>query len=190
MLKDDKLAKIKAAMFNLSPVSLTPKEVQLKEQLQMCFAYWVEKFYLTDEQVREWIAREICGGDKRKATYLLGVTKSFLSNVPRATKIWTRYQSIQMLLKAYQIAVDDNDATAIERIADKLAKYADQDKDEEGIDWEALVAIPDWDFTGDVSVIGLQPIENLQAEIMRLREKYGLQLPGTYVEYEDLDGTT
>jgi len=56
--------------------------------------------------------------------------------------------------------------------ADKLGKYSRLDQDEgEKIPWHEIQP-QSFEPTGDVSVLGITPIDNLREKQLRLREKY------------------
>lgn len=169
---EDKIARIEMAMFNPDKAKkLTPKETELKLQLEKIYAFWLDHPDLTDSMVRDMIINEFAV-DLNKANRLMWYTKHLLGNVKLAKQSFHRHQVTQMLLTAYQLAQATQNITAMIQAADKLGKYHKLDKaDEEEVNFDD-VAVPDWEPTSDVSVLGLKPIDNLEEVKARLMKRY------------------
>lgn len=166
----------------------TEQELQIRKRYMNVFSYWCEKPTLSDKKIVQYLITEF-GLRKSQAYMDLYNIKVLLGNVRNAAKEWQRYKLIAMLDKAYEIAERKNNAAAMIMAADKLGKYTNLDK-------EDVVRIPydeivpqTFEPTGDVSVLGMDPIPNLRQRQRQLREKYGSNLIQE-TEYEQIDGET
>jgi len=78
-----------------------------------------------------------------------------------------------MLDRAYEIAERRQDAKAIILAADRLGKYTQLDKEDTlKIPYDEIVP-QNWEISDDVTILGLNPIEDLEAKQKEMRIKYG-----------------
>jgi len=69
-----------------------------------------------------------------------------------------------MLDRAYEIAERRQDAKAIILAADRLGKYTQLDKEDTlKIPYDEIVP-QNWEISDDVTILGLNPIEDLEAK--------------------------
>ena len=120
---------------------------------------------------------------KRLAYEDLEILHAVVGNLQQCTKEWHRWRLNNMIMEGYAIALRNEDAAAIARLAQQYGKYNKLDKDDEhdrGYD-----QIPKIIFVFDVSKMGFQPIPNVYAVMDRLIAKYS----GTALENitEDAD---
>lgn len=159
---------------DLDKIDFTEKELELKKRYMTVFTYWFDKPTLSEKKIIDFMIRDL-GVARTQAYRDLHKIKILLGNVRNASKEWHRYKVIAMLDKAYELAELRNDAMAMISAADKLAKYTQLDKEEgEKIPYDQIVP-QSFEPTGDVSVLGLEPINNLAERQRKLREKYGGQ---------------
>lgn len=155
----------------------TPTELVIKERYSKIFTYWITKPTLSDKQIIHFIMHELHMG-KTQAIKDAASVKLLLGNVRNANKEWYRYKVESMLNRAYEIAEKDGNALAMIAAADKLGKYTQLDKEDPmKIPYEEIVP-QNFEITGDVTVLGIEPIENLEEKQRKMREKYG----GTLIE--------
>ncbi len=161
--------------------SFTPTELQIKKRYANVFAYWIDKPTLSDRKVIHYMISEF-GLQKSQAYRDLHKIKVLLANVRNASKEWQRYKLIAMIDRAYELAEMQKDPKAIIMAADKLGKYTQLDKEETQVLPYDEIVPQNWEITGDVTVMGLDPIDDLEAKQKKMREKYG----GTLVEEAEL----
>ena len=75
--------------------------------------------------------------------------------------------------KAFNMAMDKEDAKGAAAAAlDKIGKYTRSDKEDEKFDYSQLVP-PSFEPSDDVTLLeGLEPIENLEEERIRMRSMF------------------
>jgi hypothetical protein len=151
------------------------EQLQIKKRYATVFSYWIDKPTLSDRKIVFFMQTEL-GVSKPQAYRDIAAVKLLLGNVRNATKEWQRFKLISMIDKAYEIAERSKDAKAMILAADKLGKYTQLDKEDSlQIPYDEIVPQP-FEFTGDVTVLGLKPISNLKEKQKHLREKYGSSL--------------
>lgn len=107
---------------------------------------------------------------KRKAYEDLEILHSIIGNLQQCTKEWHRWRFNSMIMEGYAIALRQNDATAIAKLAQQYGKYNKLDKEDEHD--RAYDAIPQIRFTFDVSVLGFKPIPNVRRVMDELIARY------------------
>jgi len=151
---------------------LTTKEEKLRKIYSAVFTYWLDKPTLSDKKVCNYIVDEF-GISKHYSFKYLYAVKVLLGNVHNANKQWQRYKVIAMLDRAYEIAERRQDAKAIILAADRLGKYTQLDKEDTlKIPYDEIVP-QNWEISDDVTILGLNPIEDLEAKQKEMRIKYG-----------------
>lgn len=161
-------------------------ELEMRRRYQAVFTYWLDKPTLSDKKIIQFMTTSL-GLSKPQAYRDMANIKILLGNVRNAAKEWQRYKLIAMLDKAYELAEIRKNPMAMIQAADKLGKYTNLDKeDSQHIPYDEIVP-QSFEPTGDVSVLGIEPIPNLRERQQRLREKYGSTLieDATYDEPVD-----
>ena len=159
----------------------TEHELEIKKRYSNVFAYWIDKPTLSEKKITQYIRTEF-KLSKTQAYRDLQKIKVLLGNVRNATKEWQRYKLIAMLDKAYEIAERKKNEKNMILAADKLGKYTQLDKeDSQKIPYDEIIP-PTWEITGDVTVLHIEPIKNLEEKQKKMREKYG----GTLIEEAEL----
>jgi len=150
----------------------TSQELKIKARYANVFAFWIDKPALSEKKIINYMITEL-GLKKTQAYHDLHQVKILLGNVRNATKEWQRYKVISMIDRAYEIAEAKLNAKDILMAADKLGKYTQLDKEDiQRLPYDEIVP-QNWEITGDVKVMGLEPIENLENKQKKMREKYG-----------------
>ena len=107
---------------------------------------------------------------KRKAYEDLEILHAIVGNLQQCTKEWHRWRFNNMIMEGYAIALRNEDATAIAKLAQQYGKYNQLDKNDERDN--GLTAIPHLVFCFDVSTMGFKPIPNAFQRIDELIAKY------------------
>ncbi len=150
----------------------TTYELSIKKRYANVFAFWIDKPTLSEKKIINYMIGEL--GVSRSVAYRdLTKIKVLLGNVRNATKEWQRYKVIAMIDRAYEIAESNLSAKDILLAADKLGKYTQLDKEDmQKLPYDEIVP-QNWEITGDVTVMGLEPIPDLEFNQKKMREKYG-----------------
>ncbi len=147
-------------------------ELKLKKIYSGIFTYWIDRPTLSDKKIFNFIVNEY-GFSRQTAYKYLNAVKILLGNVRNANKQWQRFKVIAMLDRAYEVAERRNDAKAMILAADRLGKYTQLDKEDTlKIPYDEIVP-QNWIISDDVTILGLEPIEDLHAKQKELRIKYG-----------------
>lgn len=118
----------------------------------------------------------------------LAIIKQLLPALQSSSREWHRWKANQMLLETYEQAKRRHDTKTMERAAASYAKFNRVDlEDEQVIPYEDIVVQP-FTATSDPSVLGIKPIENLDAVVKAMIEKYRQEtLDIEDVEFEEAD---
>lgn len=151
------------------------KEIEIKKRYLAVFTFWIEKPTLSDKKIIQFMISSL-GVSKSQAYRDLDKIKILLGNVRNANKEWQRYKLISMLDKAYELAEIRKNPTAMIKAANVLGKYTQLDKEDAlPIPYDEIVP-QTFEPTGDVSVLGIEPMKDLKDRQCKLREKYGSTL--------------
>lgn len=151
---------------------LSEEELRIKSRYAKVFTFWIDNPTLSDKKIINYMMSEL-GIAKSQAYRDISNIKLLLGNVRNATKEWHRYKLIAMIDKAYEYAERNFDAKGMIMAASALGKFTQLDKEDvQMLPYDEIVP-QNWEITGDVTVMGLQPIENLEAKQKKMREKYG-----------------
>ena len=161
-------------------------ELEIKKRYMTVFTFWLEKPMLSEKKLIQFMMTNL-GVSKVQAWRDIAKIKVLLGNVQNAKKEWQRFKVIAILDRALEIAETKKNEMAMIKAAQILGKYTQLDKEETlPIPYDEIVP-QSFEPTGDVSVLGIQPIKNLKERQRKLREKYG----STLIEeatYEMIDG--
>lgn len=103
---------------------------------------------------------------KRLAYDDLEILHAIVGNLQQCTKEWHRWRLNNMIMEGYAIALRNEDANAIAKLAAQYGKYNKLDKDDEHD--RGYNQIPHIIFVFDVSKMGFQPIPNAYAYMDKL----------------------
>lgn len=173
MILQRALKKIEKSLFHDpdGKVKLSDKEEEVKLRLKDLFTQRLEKPYRQDIELINYM-KNTYDVSQGTAFYYVQASKLLFGNVAAAEKEWNRYAVENMLREAFEKAKDAGDAKNMIYAADKLGKYSRLDQDEgEKIPWGEIKP-QSFEPTGDVTILGITPIENLREQQKRLREKY------------------
>lgn len=100
----------------------------------------------------------------------LEILHAIVGNLQTCTKEWHRWRFNNMIMEGYAIALRNNDAAAIAKLAQQYGKYNKLDKEDEldrGYD-----QVPHIRFTFDVSVMGFTPIPDVRRVMDEMIARY------------------
>lgn len=97
---------------------------------------------------------------KRKAYEDIEILHAVIGNLQECSKEWHRWRFNNMIMEGYAIALRNEDAAAIAKLAQQYGKYNKLDKEDEHD--RGYGEIPRLVFTFDVSVLGFKPIPNVR----------------------------
>ena len=144
----------------------------LKKLYQDIYAYWLDKSYLPDKKVVQYVIDKY-GRSRSQAYSDIATVKVLFGDISTARKEFQRYRVIEMILEAYGKAKKEGDIKAMIMAADKLGKYTKLDKDElEELPWDQIVP-PSFEPSADPKLIGINDSpEHIEAKKEKLRKKY------------------
>ena len=118
----------------------------------------------------------------------LRVIKSVLPHITQASRDYHRWKYNEMILETYQMAKKRKDTKTMERAATSYAKFNNVNvEDEQSVPYDLIVVQP-FTATQDPSVLGINPIPNIEQKISALIEKYRKEsMDIDDIEYEEPD---
>jgi len=144
-------------------------------RLRDIYNYMLRNPLRKDREYIDYIQASYTGDDgkplsKRKAYEDLEILHAIVGNLQQCTKEWHRWRFNNMIMEGYAIAVRKEDATAIAKLAQQYGKYNQLDKNDERDN--GLTEVPHIVFVFDVSVMGFQPIPNVNDVIDKLINEF------------------
>ena len=121
---------------------------------------------------------------KRKAYEDIEILHTIIGNLQQCTKEWHRWRFNNMIMEGYAIALRNNDAVAIAKLAGMYGKYNKLDK-EDGHD-HGFNEIPRISFTFDVTVLGFVAIPNARKVMDEMIARYSNTAIAEVVEDADV----
>lgn len=107
---------------------------------------------------------------KRTAYQDIEVLHAIVGNLQQCTKEWHRWRFNNMIMEGYVIALRQNDAAAIAKLAGQYGKYNKLDKEDEHD--RGYGQLPKIHFTFDVEVMGFKAIPNVFSVMDRLYAEF------------------
>jgi hypothetical protein len=194
--KNTFLEKIHQHLFSDDEVNVkifTKPEQDMIHRYRAVFTKWLDDWQLSDKEMCTYIMKEY-GMSKTIAYKDISNIKHLLGNIEAAGKEFQRYRATEMIMQAYKLANDAETKLEVLR-AESLIKAATAMvkihklnlSEADSIPWDKIIPA-NFEVTGDVSVLGITPIENLKELQAKLRAKYN-QMPATKIEdvpFEDV----
>lgn len=155
--------------------NVSPQVISRIIRLRDIYNYILRNPLKKDREYIDYIQGNYLSSDgkpisKRKAYEDLEILHAIIGNLQQCTKEWHRWRFNNMIMEAYQIALHNEDATAIAKLAQQYGKYNKLDKDDEKD--RNYNEIPKLVFTFDVSVLGFKPIPNVRSVMNELIAKF------------------
>lgn len=160
-------------------IALTAQQQIRFERLTNAYTHWLSNPLLPDNRMRDYIMA-MYGVTARIAYQDIAIIKALYGKVPLANKEQQRHKANHLydMAAAAAIAGNDTKAKALTKIADGIVKNNRLDEnDGEEFPWEEIIP-KDMSLTVDPSVIGIEPVPNIQAKAAKLLKQYT----------EDIDG--
>ena len=176
--KDPTYERIERALFkdkDESTTLLSPREMEIKKRMMLCVSKKMEEPLIPDTELVNFLLHG-CGGNtepvsQSQAYRDIGMINRLVGNIQLAAKAWYRYMIVEGGKKAFNMAMDKEDAKGAAAL-DKIGKYTRSDKEDEKFDYSQLVP-PSFEPSDDVTLLeGLEPIENLEEERIRMRSMF------------------
>jgi hypothetical protein len=177
--KDPTYERIERALFKdkdeATPL-LSPREMEIKKRMMLCVSKKMEEPLIPDTELVNFLLHG-CGGNtepvsQSQAYRDIGMINRLVGNIQLAAKAWYRYMIVEGGKKAFNMAMDKEDAKGAAAALDKIGKYTRSDKEDEKFDYSQLVP-PSFEPSDDVTLLeGLEPIENLEEERIRMRSMF------------------
>ena len=155
---------------------LSPREMEIKKRMMLCVSKKMEEPLIPDTELVNFLLHG-CGGNtepvsQSQAYRDIGMINRLVGNIQLAAKAWYRYMIVEGGKKAFNMAMDKEDAKGAAAALDKIGKYTRSDKEDEKFDYSQLVP-PSFEPSDDVTLLeGLEPIENLEEERIRMRSMF------------------
>ncbi len=158
---------------------LTAHEMEIKRRWMAVYSKWLDDPFLS---VRDMVHFIMAGGDgafkkvDRSAAYNdVEIVQGLLGNMKNATKSWIRHLVYESSMQALKWAQQAQDAKSVAVINDKLIKAFNLDKDDiDPMDWDKMIP-PNFEPTDDVTVLNIDPIDNIEERRRELRKRFGIK---------------
>lgn len=167
--KDPTYERIERALYkdrDGSETSLSEREMEIKARMMLCVSKKMETPLIEDTEIVNFLMHG-CGGQaepisKSQAYRDIGMINRLVGNIQLAAKSWYRYMIVEGGKKAFQLAIDNNDAKGAAAALDKIGKYTRADKEDDSFDYSQLIP-PSFEPSDDVTILeGIEPVENLE----------------------------
>lgn len=144
---------------------IEPQTVNRIIRLRDIYNYMLRNPLKKDREYIDYIQANYKDGEgkslsKRKAYEDLEILHAVIGNLQECSKEWHRWRFNNMIMEGYAIALRNEDAAAIAKLAQQYGKYNKLDKEDEHD--RGYGEIPRLVFTFDVSVLGFKPIPNVR----------------------------
>lgn len=174
--KDPTYDRIEQVLFkdrDATALQLSDRELEIKERMMLCVAKKIDAPLTADSELITFLTGG-CGGitkpvSKSQAYRDIAMIDRLVGNIQLAAKSWYRYMIVEGGKKAYQLAIDNNDAKGAAAALDKIGKYTRADKEDDAFDYSQLIP-PSFEPSDDVTTLeGLEEIDNLEERRKELR---------------------
>lgn len=174
--KDPTYDRIEQVLFkdrDTTALQLSDRELEIKERMMLCVAKKIDDPLTADSELVTFLTGG-CGGitkpvSKSQAYRDIAMIDRLVGNIQLAAKSWYRYMIVEGGKKAYQLAIDNNDAKGAAAALDKIGKYTRADKGDDAFDYSQLIP-PSFEPSDDVTTLeGLEKIDNLEERRKELR---------------------
>lgn len=177
--KDPTYERIERALFKdreESTALLSPREMEIKARMMLCVSKKMDSPLIEDSELVNFLMHG-CGGQaepvsKSQAYRDIGMINRLVGNIQLAAKSWYRYMIVEGGKKAFQLAIDNNDAKGAAAALDKIGKYTRSDKEDDAFDYTQLIP-PSFEPSDDVTLLeGLDPIDDLEQKRQEFRSQF------------------
>lgn len=179
--------------------TLSPRELEIKTRLMLCVSRLMDDPMTEDAELVNFLQHGCAGQaapvSKSQAYRDMAMVRRLVGNIQLAAKSWYRYMIVEGAKKAYEVAINNNDAKGAAAALDKLGKYTRCDKEDDRFDFSQMVP-PSFEPTDDVTLLeGLEPVDDLEEKRKKLRSYFkGEAEEAQVMNHEELktknDGST
>ena len=155
---------------------LSQREMEIKKRMMLCVSKKMEDPLIQDTELVNFLMNG-CGGNadavsQSQAYRDIGMINRLVGNIQLAAKAWYRYMIVEGGKKAFNMAIDKEDAKGAAAALDKIGKYTRSDKEDEKFDYSQLVP-PSFEPSDDVTLLeGLEPIKDLEGTRSEMRSRF------------------
>ena len=155
---------------------LSQREMENKKRMMLCVSKKMEDPLIQDTELVNFLMNG-CGGNadavsQSQAYRDIGMINRLVGNIQLAAKAWYRYMIVEGGKKAFNMAIDKEDAKGAAAALDKIGKYTRSDKEDEKFDYSQLVP-PSVEPSDDVTLLeGLEPIKDLEGTRSEMRSRF------------------
>ena len=157
-------------------------------RLRDLYNYWLAHPRLLDKDIVAEIIRRYQVG-KSMAYEDLKVIKYCLGAMNQSTVEFERWQFRQRLDEAWNTARVNGDARAMAQLVNAQGKFMRLDKDAAAAPDYSTITPPFLEISGDVSVVGFEPIVDVEKLVKKLTARY-IKAEAKDVEFEEVDNET
>ena len=157
-------------------------------RLRDIYNHWLAHPRLLDKDIVAEIIRRYRIG-KSMAYEDLKIIKFCLGAMNQSTVDFERWQFRQRLDEAWNTARINGDARAMAQLVNAQGKFMRLDKDEATAPDYSTISPPFLEITGDVSVVGFDPIADVDKLVKKLTARY-IKAEAHDVEFEDIQNET
>lgn len=177
--KDTAFERIERALFKDNSEAsqmLSPVEMEIKQRLMLCVSRKMDDPLIDDSELVNFLVNG-CGGaanriSKSQAYRDIAMVHRLVGNVQLAAKSWYRYMIVEGAKKAYQVAINANDAKGAAAALDKIGKYTRADKEDDQFDFSTMIP-PSLEPSDDVTLEeGLEEIPNIEEARRAFRSRF------------------
>ena len=177
--KDSTYDRIERALFKDREEAssiLSQREMEIKKRMMLCVSKKMEDPLIQDTELVNFLMNG-CGGNtdavsQSQAYRDIGMINRLVGNIQLAAKAWYRYMIVEGGKKAFNMAIDKEDAKGPAAALDKIGKYTRSDKEDEKFDYSQLIP-PSFEPSDDVTLLeGLEPIEDLEGTRSEMRSRF------------------
>jgi hypothetical protein len=146
---------------------LTPGQMEIKDRLMLCVSVLLQNPLKQDTEIVNFLMSG-CGGiceaiSQSQAYRDVAALRKMVGSIQLSSKAWYRYTIIEGSKVGYELAVAKKDPKGIASNLKNIGTFTRADKDDDTIDWSEMIQ-PSMEPTDDVSVLNLDPIDNLEQE--------------------------
>lgn len=170
---------------------LKPCELEIRQRMMLCVSMKMESPLIEDSRLVEFLMHG-CGGNatpvsQSQAYRDVAMVNRLTGNIQLAAKSWYRYMIVEGGKRAFQLAIDNNDAKGAAAALDKIGKYTRADKEDDSFDYSQLVP-PSFEPSDDVTILeGIEPIDNLEQKRDEFRNQFKSMLASKAVDTKTID---
>lgn len=174
-----------------STTILSAQEMEIKTRMMLCVSKKMESPLIEDTEIVNFLMHG-CGGNatpisQSQAYRDIGMLNRLVGNIQLAAKSWYRYMIVEGGKKAFQLAIDNNDAKGAAAALDKIGKYTRSDKEDDSFDYSQLIP-PSFEPSDDVTLLeGIEPIDDLENYRQNFRSNFKSMLSKKAIDTQTIE---